>query len=1049
MQPSKVYTREEVINFLLFTLKQPVLPVAPQQDPYKPNCHKVVKSKIIEENGVKTRVSIPPFCLIDENQCPVPRFTGKNPSFLNWKGEPQIVWHQNYQDLLPATAEIQKWFANPHVGLGTLGGWNNIIWIDLDVKQFSSQQELDIRFNQLLEKSPPLKDSWTERTHSGGYRLAVKPKEKPDFTNFSLDEVGGKHHGEALGAGRFTVLAPTVGVSGNRYECLNLAVPVEIDSLESIGIYPVSEKKEKTTGFKKAVYDKDDIETGFSQNDTEYPYRIEVRKLLSNNASQVLAGENIKSDRSASLTLLIQEIAGWENQLNSDNIGVSDNLNYLVFEAGEALGLESDRLVRIFDTVNTANCKPSIWFVEGSKGCWKKIKTVDEKIFDALCPVDIKEEIKNPRYIYQVEGKTFESSKPVNLGRLTEWIKSHNFTPTISINKLEFSFPDIPKLNAIIGVNSSMGTGKTQESLREVKRTEQENQVCCLWLAPRVKLLIQTVTEAGKKEIKIYLLNEDDGIELIADSSIHQALCPESIHKIDGYATGRDIWIDEATSAFSQILSGGTVSGNAQGLCLEVLKNSFAAANRVFLLDANLRDLDIDLVAKFAPEKEVIKILNECPVRKAKITIVQGIMMDEDGNFELKKKDKSNVVAKLLKANEIPIVATDSKNLSKDLEILFTAHGKWGFTLNRESSEETWEQLFIRCPNVKAAIENKKTQIDLKAKWAHELLEAPNTFFIKFKPEFFVYSPTAESGVSITLNKNSEYYFTVMAAFFVGTIGINSQTQMLFRYRDTEIPRYVFCPEKGFKPQGSCEPTVSLMAQALADEIKILRELNEYRSLDYLAVYEKAFTRLNKTWMSYSLTIDNLVDFEKTYLRDCLIYKLKEIGHEIEVVQEEQLDQINEILKDIRADNRRLEATEIFEAVPFEDIDQAKQAYKKNPDKFTARRKEKTRILHELPGIENSEIWSINFIESCFITKPKMLDQLKKFWLLFNADVESKSNEYWDYLKLSSEFTTIKAVKNDIQLTLWGLRELKIDQLIKTLVNGYEFSNSSPEILES
>ncbi len=168
------------------------------------------------------------------------KFTGKNPSYLNSSGIASLVQHKLFQSWMPSDQEIQQWFANPKNGIGTLGGWHNIIWLDFDTKRFQSIAECDRRIESWII-AHHLEDTFIERTHSDGWRIGVRVRTVPSFTNFSLEPAAGRHIGEALGKGRFTVLAPTIGKSGNPYRSINRAYPIEVESLEAIGIYPCSE----------------------------------------------------------------------------------------------------------------------------------------------------------------------------------------------------------------------------------------------------------------------------------------------------------------------------------------------------------------------------------------------------------------------------------------------------------------------------------------------------------------------------------------------------------------------------------------------------------------------------------------------------------------------------------------------------------------------------------------------------------------------------------------------------------------------------------------
>ncbi|NET39177.1 MAG: hypothetical protein F6K19_45610 [Cyanothece sp. SIO1E1] len=86
-----------------------------------------------------------------------PAFTGKNPSYLDANGIPHLVKHTRYQTRMPTAAEIQMWFANAANGIGTLGGWHDVVWIDIDRKQFGSLAESNLLVKQWLDQHPVLK----------------------------------------------------------------------------------------------------------------------------------------------------------------------------------------------------------------------------------------------------------------------------------------------------------------------------------------------------------------------------------------------------------------------------------------------------------------------------------------------------------------------------------------------------------------------------------------------------------------------------------------------------------------------------------------------------------------------------------------------------------------------------------------------------------------------------------------------------------------------------------------------------------------------------
>jgi hypothetical protein len=162
----------------LLALGCPPIPVVPKQNPRDKWCHRVVKTK---DGNL--------FCPLDKNLNPIPKFTGKNPSYLDRNGSPRICKHGEFQSRLPTDAELRRFFCHPDTGIGTLGGHAGVDWLDFDVKCYESQQECDQDVINIIERGN-LQNTWIERTGSGGWRIAVKPRQKPSFTNFATNPNG-------------------------------------------------------------------------------------------------------------------------------------------------------------------------------------------------------------------------------------------------------------------------------------------------------------------------------------------------------------------------------------------------------------------------------------------------------------------------------------------------------------------------------------------------------------------------------------------------------------------------------------------------------------------------------------------------------------------------------------------------------------------------------------------------------------------------------------------------------------------------------------------
>lgn len=346
----------------------PPLPVAPAQDPTRYPARKGDGSLKRDKDGAL-----------------VPAFTGKNPSYVDSRGIPHLIRHTQYQNRMPTQAEIQTWFASPDNGIGTLGGWHNIVWIDVDVKQFESQQACDQRIADWLGQYPLLQQTFTERTHSGGWRLAVRVREK-SFTNFSLDGVGGHHMGEALGQGRFTVLSSTVGPSGNAYVNVQRVPPVWVERLDAIGLYPVSGRREQSP----LRQSRPQIQAQLTQ-----PGVLRLEDLATAKAQAVLHGDSPLESRSHSLTFALREFYGWENWTAQNRVPISGNAEELVRVAGAALGIDEDRIDRIIQSVpDPTNCSPAVVFMGGEASAWKRVWKLDQQTYRDFCPKKNKQELR-------------------------------------------------------------------------------------------------------------------------------------------------------------------------------------------------------------------------------------------------------------------------------------------------------------------------------------------------------------------------------------------------------------------------------------------------------------------------------------------------------------------------------------------------------------------------------------------------------------------------------------------------------------------------------
>jgi hypothetical protein len=463
MSDHKIFSANSALQStseLLLELGLPPLPVAPafpaEQYPAK------------ERNGELKR---------DKAGNLVPAFTGKNPSYIDSGGKPHLIYHHKYQNLLPSERELQEWFADERNGIGALGN-EKFIWIDWDTKNFNSSEEFQQKYLEWKAAYPILNTTWQEQTQSQGYRLLVEVESKPNFTNF-ITSPGGKHYGEALGTGRFAVLAPTIGPSGNPYVTLYFGTPVKIPSLEAIGIFPVRKQSDK----QQLAPQKVKVE-GFETDQPSVVFFLE--NLCSERSQQILQGTCLTSDRSADLATAIQEWWGWSNWCQVNDIPILGSSEELAHRAGEKLGIDHDRVERILKTVNPTSCQPAAGYLGGEPACWKQVQKLNRKLFEQQCPAAIKTEI-----IHSARSGSSElPGATVNLKQIRQEIAS--------AATQNFSEADLQQFKIELRLKTDL-TGREIDRLFEAVTEESENRET----QDDLQRQIQELLELGERSLAL------------------------------------------------------------------------------------------------------------------------------------------------------------------------------------------------------------------------------------------------------------------------------------------------------------------------------------------------------------------------------------------------------------------------------------------------------------------------------------------------------------------------------------------------------------------
>jgi hypothetical protein len=320
----------------------PPLPIAPYHNP-----HQYPKLPIIP------------------NTEPLPRFTGKNPSYLDFNGQPRLIKHQDFQHRLPSSSEIKRWFCDQRTGIATMGGWNHTIWLDFDVQRFQSIEDCQTILQAYLEFAPCLKLTFIELSQNQGWHIGVRCNSLPDFSNFAFQPEGFQV-GELISKGKIIVLAPTVGKNG-QYQSIQRVMPIQIESLDSISIFARTQPSQTRPeiAFPTSI----PSETAIA---IEHLVCRRIRFLLQQ-LNEISVGQ-----RSDVLCAIAREVFGWENWLQNYPYRLAPSANSFCQIVGQQLGLDSARIQRILNSqshsVSIRHSMPAVYRYLGEAGCDRQVQ---------------------------------------------------------------------------------------------------------------------------------------------------------------------------------------------------------------------------------------------------------------------------------------------------------------------------------------------------------------------------------------------------------------------------------------------------------------------------------------------------------------------------------------------------------------------------------------------------------------------------------------------------------------------------------------------------
>ena len=594
------------------------------------------------------------------------------------------------------------------------------------------------------------------------------------------------------------------------------------------------------------------------------------------------------------------------------------------------------------------------------------------------------------------------------------WLKAKKLTPTQTINKKYFDF-DSPLPDSIYFIKSGLGSGKTHWLCKKLAELKGKYGAIALG---KINTLLLQFTE--QKATWFYHLREHDAGMFINDPLSCLALCIDSLYRFDPEDfDGKIVILDECNSIVRQLLS--PWLKDKQDEIIEKFVECLKRAAIVICLDGDLDDSYSQYLAQLAQKTNIFKIENLQPPEPLDITFLEGVV-DEKGR---EKTGNYSYFLNLIKNySGSPDLISDWANYEKET----LAHNIAVSSDSRifcEAIERDVKEINPDYEIIKITSKTTPTQ-EIKL-----FLKNPD-HYLKYlaeqtgKPILLIYSPSAESGVDISLKGFFSYHF-----HFGFCLGADTQTQMLVRLRDPQCKRYVWLREYSVAPNEEISYSSRQFEAVKRYQIEsdCTTELIPEDFIEDLRA--KMMASFDSPHFKMSCYLDRMASFEKSHLRECVRAKLEQAGHKLTETWSADFQPRRDELKRMKKEVKIEESEQIFQAPDLTDT-QAKFISKAQTNATWEERCQvkKHYLKNTLPDIENSEFWSVDTVKKLVYDSPQLINQLTLKFFLNNPQIaKTKQTCFWDRVNYSSHNVYLGNFRSYYQ-QVQALIELGVPELV-------------------
>lgn len=604
-----------------------------------------------------------------------------------------------------------------------------------------------------------------------------------------------------------------------------------------------------------------------------------------------------------------------------------------------------------------------------------------------------------------------------------KWMRDRTFTADIVQGSRYVQF-DAPAPGTILAVRSGLGSGKTHQLEKLFGEGGAFEKKGAIALFSRNSLAYQFI----KRIPRFAHLNEENSL-LIKDPNSCLCLCTNSLKKFSNpeWFDGKVLIVDEFNSVASHIATSSTHRKDrieSLGLWGEAFKRCESA----IILDGNLNDFMVEWAHKQASDKRVIKLANNCVRAKAKVEVFLG-SPTKSGKFD---SNKLSPFMMPMLASSLPIIVfSDSQKLLEQIEEILIANGKKGIRIDSKTVKPKSE--------------------------ARLFLDDSNEWIARNKPDYVLVSPTAESGVDITNEKirkllnleiDAHGYFPHSYGIFRGVLATDSQMQMMARYRDPDCHWHISVPKVSFLRGSDRDFNLENINAAAAKLLELaemdlshLRLQKGFLGETFLKYIEEAASDTNNL---FALKIRAKEAFEKANLRECLIFALEEAGHEVSQVSYFADPKLEAEIKEAGELVKSRTSAEIFEA---EDIDE--KMAEDLSSSWNCTWEDRVKIIKAgykklLPGIDETEHWTAEFIKYLRYDNPKAIGAASLLYQFHNPEVCAKKQQN-AWAKIATERAVFLPDLHSPHIKVKVLQFLKFEQFLECDCTWHK---DSPEIVE-